>query len=150
MINIEYANAYSEVLQILKYIPKSDYNKIPENKIELFKVNSNKEYKFYYNPNKTLNEQNVSKRTKAIIAILYRDYWATPEKRKEIIARQKYDMLLREKAKGKYNPNDLFKNKSNIQSEQKNISVDNVGLTKYKETLLSKIIIKIRNFLNKK
>ena len=148
MINIEYANAYSEVLQILKYIPKSDYNKIPENKIELFKVNSNKEYKFYYNPNKTLNEQNVSKRTKAIIAILYRDYWATPEKRKEIIARQKYDMLLREKAKGKYNPNDLFKNKSNIQSEQKNISVDNVGLTKYKETLLSKIIIKIRNFLN--
>ena len=148
MINIEYANAYSEVLQILKYIPKSDYNKIPENKIELFKVNSNKEYKFYYNPNKTLNEQNVSKRTKAIIAILYRDYWATPEIRKEIIARQKYDMLLREKAKGKYNPNDLFKNKSNIQSEQKNISVDNVGLTKYKETLLSKIIIKIRNFLN--
>ena len=36
MIDIEYANAYSEVLEILKYIPIKDYNKIPKNKIELF------------------------------------------------------------------------------------------------------------------
>ena len=36
MIDIEYANAYSEVLEILKYIPIKDYNKIPKNIIELF------------------------------------------------------------------------------------------------------------------
>ena len=29
MVNIEYANAYSEVLEILKYIPVEDYKKIP-------------------------------------------------------------------------------------------------------------------------
>ena len=65
MVNVEYANAYSEVLEILKFISKEDYNKIPANKIELFKLNSNKEYKFTYSPNKTLDEQNVSKRAKA-------------------------------------------------------------------------------------
>ena len=83
MVSVEYANAYSEVLEILKFISKEDYNKIPASKIELFKLNSNKEYKFTYNPNKTLDEQNVSKRAKAIIGILFKDnilhlFGATP------------------------------------------------------------------------
>ena len=30
MENIEYANAYSEVLEIMKYIPKEEYTKIPK------------------------------------------------------------------------------------------------------------------------
>ena len=51
MIDIEYANAYSEVLEILKYIPIKDYNKIPKNKIELFEKNANDEHGFIYNPN---------------------------------------------------------------------------------------------------
>lgn len=37
MISVEYANAYSEVLEILKYISKEDYEKIPNSKIELLK-----------------------------------------------------------------------------------------------------------------
>ena len=39
MVDINYANAYTEVLEILKYIPKEDYNKIPKNKIELYETN---------------------------------------------------------------------------------------------------------------
>ena len=34
MISSEYANAYTEVLEILKYIPKEDYNKIPKETLE--------------------------------------------------------------------------------------------------------------------
>ena len=48
MADIKYANAYSEVLEILKYIPIEDYNKIPTNKIELFKTNANSDYSFNY------------------------------------------------------------------------------------------------------
>ena len=88
MENMEYANAYTEVIEILKYISEADYNKIPKNKINLFETNANKEYKFTYNPNLTLNEQNVSKRAKAIIAILFREYWATEKQREKIIAKQ--------------------------------------------------------------
>ena len=36
MENLEYANAYSEVNEILKSISKEDYEKIPKSKIELF------------------------------------------------------------------------------------------------------------------
>ena len=74
MRNIQYANAYKEVIEILKFIPIEDYNKIPRDKIRLFETNSNEQYNFVYNPNKSLDEQNVSKRAKAIIAILFRDY----------------------------------------------------------------------------
>ena len=41
MVDIEYANAYSEVLEILKHIPLEDYNKIPASKIKLFETNAN-------------------------------------------------------------------------------------------------------------
>lgn len=102
MINIEYANAYSEVLEILKYISKEDYEKIPISKIQLFETNQNKEYIFEYNPNKTLEEQNVSKKAKAIIAILFRDYWATNEQKNKIIKKQTYDRQLLEEQKKDY------------------------------------------------
>ncbi len=111
MVSAEYANAYSEVLEILKYISKEDYEKIPNSKIELFETNHNKEYIFKYNPNKTLDEQNVSKTAKAIIAILFRDYWATEIQKEKIIAKQNYDrMQLEEKKKEIYNSDNIFKN----------------------------------------
>lgn len=111
MVDIEYANAYSEVLEILKYISKEDYEKIPNSKIELFETNHNKEYIFKYNPNKTLDEQNVSKIAKAIIAILFRDYWATEIQKEKIITKQNYDRKqLEEKKKERYNSDNLFKN----------------------------------------
>lgn len=85
MISVEYANAYSEVLEVLKFISKEDYEKIPNSKIEIFEANQNKEYIFEYDPNKTLEEQNVSKIAKAIIGLLFRDYWSTDEQKDKII-----------------------------------------------------------------
>lgn len=70
MISIEYANAYNEVLEILKYISKEDYNRIPIEQIKLFEANANSNHIFSYNPEKTLDEQNVLKITKGIIANL--------------------------------------------------------------------------------
>ena len=117
MISLEYANAYSEVLEILKFISKEDYEKIPVNKIELFKLNSNKEYEFTYNPKKTLDEQNVSKRAKAIIGILFRDYWATEVQREKIIKKQRNDrLILEEQKKSLYNIDNILK-KQNVCSE---------------------------------
>ena len=110
MIGVEYANAYSEVLEILKFISKEDYEKIPANKIELFKLNSNKEYEFIYDPKKTLDEQNVSKRARAIIGILFRDYWATEVQREKIIRKQENDrLILEEQKKSLYDIEEILK-----------------------------------------
>ncbi len=111
MIDIEYANAYVEVLEILKYIPTKDYNKIPKAEIKLFEKNANKDYNFSYNLSKTLDEQNVSKIAKGIIAILFRDYWATESQREKIIIKQNYDrQKIEEEKRIKYNLDNIFEN----------------------------------------
>lgn len=136
MENIEYANAYSEVLEILKNISKEDYEKVPSEKIDLFEKNANKNYNFQYDANLTLDEQDVSKRAKAIIAILFRDYWATTEQREKILAKQNYDRIQIEKDKQKqYDVDCIFKNK-----EKKAETVENsVSMVEYKESIFTRI-----------
>ena len=150
MTNVNNANAYSEVLQVLKHISIEDYNKIPKNKMEFFIANANTDNEFIFDPSKTLNQQNVSKRAKAILAILFRDYWATPEQKKRIIAKQKQDIQRIEEAKGHYEQNELFKNKditekNEIQANEK--KVNTINSNKEKEEL--PIEVKKENILDK-
>ena len=147
MKNIEYSNAYSEVLEILRYVSIDDYNKIPKKQIEFFKNNSNKDYDFFYNPYKTLDEQNVSKRAKAIIAIIFQDYWATDIQKEKIRAKQNYDRMQLEKEKqAKYSANHIFKNKKTENIEN---STETLALTEYKETFLDRIINKVKKLFRK-
>ena len=148
MIKSEYAIAYKEVFEILKYIPKEDYNKIPSEKIELYKAMQEKNYNFKYNPSKTLDEQNVSKRAKAIIALLFRDYWATDIQRKKILEKQKYDrQRIEEEKKQKYQDKDLFK------KEERTIEIkdntESVTLIKYKENVFNRFLNRIRIILKR-
>ena len=119
MVDIKYANAYSEVLEILKYLTQEDYEKIPKEKIEVFEANMNKDYAFNYNPDKTLQEQNVSETARTIIAILFRDYWATEEQRKRIIKVQQQERnRIESKKQEKYNINELFKNNKKTKTQE--------------------------------
>lgn len=129
MVNVEYANAYSEVLEVLNHIPKSDYDKIPNNVIEVFTRNNNKKYEFNYDVTKTLNEQNVSKIAKTIIAILFRDYWATPTQREIIITKEKYDIAKLEQEKRElYNPDNIFKKREKTEEIEK---IEETALVNY-------------------
>lgn len=147
MQNVEYANAYSEVLEILRYVSIDDFNKIPKEQIDFLKNNSNTDYDFFYNPYKTLDEQNISKRAKAIIAIIFKDYWATDIQREKIIAKQNYDRMQLEKEKqARYSSNDIFKNKK---IENIGNSTETYAMIEYKETFIDKIIKKIKKIFKK-
>jgi len=141
MVNLEYANAYSEVLEILKYIPKEDYDKIDKELIDVFLTNHNVEYKFEYNPKKTLKQQNVSKKTKTIIAILFRDYWSSEVQKQKILAKEKYDFETEEEKRRKlYNLDNIFKNRQ-VSSEP---VAENMQMVEYKKsTWYKKIFEKI-------
>lgn len=144
MENKEYAIAYKEVLEILKYIPREDFEKIPNYKIELYKIYCDKNYIFFYDPSKTLEEQNVSRRARAIIGLLFRDYWATPIQREKIIAKQQYERNRLEKEKKlKYNYDVMYKNKltkiiENKSEEEKNKF--NILPVEKKKTFLGRLV----------
>ena len=134
MVNTKYKIAYSEVLEILKYISKEDFNKVPQDMLEMFKNNASNEKQFIYDSNKTLQEQNVSETARAIIAILFRDYWATEDQKLKILTKQKYD---REKIKEeKYNSDNLFKKHS---TQQEDAITNEVAMVEYKESIFTKI-----------
>ena len=145
MVDTKYSIAYSEVLEILKNISPEDYNKIPKSKIELYKANASKEYVFNYNKSKTLDEQNVSKIAKGIIAILFRDYWATPEQRDKIIKKQNNDRKQIEEEKRKKYNSDLFSSNNN-KEKIKTETLVNVKKQKVYEkifTFIRKILLKL-------
>lgn len=144
MVDIVYANAYKEVIEILKHISKEDYNKIPKEKINLFQENANKEYNFIYDANKTLDEQNVSKTAKIIIAILFRDYWATDIQREKIKSKEQYDRKSKEQKH--YNPDDIFKTKETTN----NYEYSNFPIEVKKENLIQKILKFIKNIFKMK
>ena len=147
MVTNEYKIAYSEVLEILKYISTEEFNKIPNDMIEMFKKNAMSNNDFIYDPNKTLQEQSVSELSRYIIAILFRDYWATDNQRQRILAKQKYERQKRNEEI--YSYDNIFKknNNDNISKQIQYISTQK-QIIEYKETIFKRIVNKILKFLH--
>lgn len=147
MVDIQYANAYTEVLEILKCISQEDYNKVPKERINMFEHNANREYIFNYDSNKTLEEQNVSKTARAIIAILFRDYWATEEQRNKIKAFQNNKRnQIEEENRQKY---EVFKNRTNITNAKEIEQAENMQLVEYKENIFKRILVFFKKMFGK-
>jgi hypothetical protein len=106
--NDTYACTYVEVLEILKHIPKEEYNKIPQEKIIFYENNRDKEYKFFYNGDNKV----ISRKAKTILINLYKNYIANLEEKTKIEEILKLnDIKLEIQKQKKYNVNELFKNK---------------------------------------
>lgn len=150
MISNAYAKAYTEVLEIIKYFPEEEYNKIPVEKIEFYKNNMDKDYNFTINPEIDLSEQNISSEANAVIVNLFTDYYATEEQKVKIknildINQQKEEQEKREK----YNPDNIFKKQHQENKiDEKNIQ-NEVALVEYKESIFKKIINKIKSIFHK-
>ena len=147
MITKEYRVAYTEVIEILKYVPEEDVRKIPEEKLEFYKTNMDKEYNYNLDMTKEFEEQEMSEITKAILANIFRDYWATPYQKERIEAKEKDDLeRLEEEKREKYNPDNIFNNK-----KEKTTVVENTNLPVEikKETFFKKLISFIKGLFNK-
>ena len=84
----------------------------------------------------SINEQNISNKTKLILAVLTYNYWSD-EKQKDSIRKELYDNeeIYQRKLTEKYNPANLFKNK-----ETKVEKIENsVAMVEYKESTFTKI-----------
>lgn len=87
-----YAKAYSEILEILKYIPVQDKCKIPDDILQTFTEYSDKNYNFNINTSIPFEDNILLEETKSILAVLFRDYWATDFQIEQILAKEKIDI----------------------------------------------------------
>ena len=148
MINEEIMpKVYKEVYEILKYIPKNEFNKIPKDLINLIKQKMDKNYEYYVDCEDFQNQQMMHE-TQVILAIFFRDYWAT-EKQKKIISdyEKRKEIEYQEKQREKYNPDDIWK--SIDEKKHEIFNKDNLGIVVYKESFIQKIIKFFKNIFSK-
>lgn len=110
-----YAKACTEVLEILSHFSEEDFSKIPTDKIDFFEKNKDEDYEYKIDPDIDLSKQYISDEANAIIVGLYKEYFATEHQKNVIDDILKHNQVLEDRENSvKYNPDDLFKDKEEI------------------------------------
>ena len=140
-----YPKAYKEVVEILKYVPKESVDKIPQTMIDTFNAKMDNNYNFAIDINKSFEEQELLEETKAILANIFRDYWATPYQKERIEAKEKYDrQKIEEEKRANYNY-DIFKKNDKTEKDEDKVENSNLPMEVKKEKFYEKIV----NFFKK-
>lgn len=104
--------AFSEIIEILNHTDKQLVEKIPDTFIKFLFENMDKEYEVEINFFNENWEETILEETKAILALIYRDYIVSAEERKDLLIEEKRERERQEiELREKYNPDNLFKNK---------------------------------------
>lgn len=142
-----YNKAFREVVEILKHVPEESVQKIPQDMRDMFEEEMDKNYKFEVKDNVEFEDLELLDETRAILANVFRDYWATPYQRERILEKEQYDrQKINEEKQQKYNPNNLFSRKNiNDTEELKNTNSENLPAEVKKEKFYHKLI----NFIRK-
>ena len=114
MVELRYRNAFKEVDEILKYTDIDLVNKIPKKFIDFLRANMNNDYEFNVQEGLRLNKQKLSEEANNILALIYRDYWATEEEKEEFRKKDEEERKLNEEKL-----EHIFDRKDNEQIEEK-------------------------------
>lgn len=136
----KYANAYKEIYEILQIFPEELVNKVPKEKIEFYRTHMNKDYE--YNVTKSnIGYIPMLKETEALLAILFRDYWATETQREKILAKERYDLnKIEEEKKQKYGQIDIFANNKVAEKAKPEVAIVEVKPKKWYQKLFDRIL----------
>ena len=120
-IKPEQAFAYAEILEILDYMEEEYVNKIPQKLINVIKENALDTYERHLDANVPLEEQEISEKTTAILAMLMLNYWCeSPEQKQELTDMfNENERKYQEELQRKYDPNNIFNNNPNPVEEPK-------------------------------
>ena len=148
MVTKELSEAAVEFNSILEYTSEDLKNKIPKKFLDFLQSIQSKTYKFEYDKTKKLDEQKLKPKTRGLIALVYQDYICNEDEKEEYIQKsQKLIKQIEESKREKYNPNDIFKDKK-IENDKD--TTNTVEIVEYKESIIKRIIRKIKNIFTKK
>ncbi len=134
-------------LIIEQVIPKEQTLKIPKKFKDFIKNNKDPNYLFKYNFEKELEEQVLMNDTKILLGMLYLNYWATDDEKKEInhILDENEKKYI-EQISEKYSTNNIFKKQEKKYGEE----MAEINLpVKHKEGMIKKIIKFIKSIFKR-
>ena len=146
-----YVKAYKEIVEILKYVPEESVNKIPKEMRDMFEAEQLKTYDFQIDTNKPFEEQELLEETKAILANIFRDYWATEYQKDRIIKKENQE-------REKYNPDNIFKSRisdtnndvisQNVQEELNKEYNRNLPIEVQKQNIFQRLLSFIKKLIH--
>lgn len=118
-IKSEQAYAYAELLEILSLMEEEYINRIPKKLLNIFETYKYSEYSNHIDAEIPLEEQNVSEKTSALLAMLMLNYWCDSDEQKQALKNtfEENERKYQEELKEKYNPDNIFKNSSDETSQ---------------------------------
>ena len=141
--------AYTETLTILSNINIEEYKKIPSELIDMFIKYKDTNYEYTIKET-DFEKQPILEETKIILAILFKNYWATPNQKEKIKLKENYDGMQEELIKREmYNPDNLFIKSDKQENVTECVKNNELSMVKYKESLFKKIWNKLTNILKK-
>ena len=85
----EFGIGCAEALEILRLMKQEDINKLDPLFVSLLNANKKQDHLVILDPDKPLEEQNISETGKAILSIAYRDYFASPEEKASLLEKDR-------------------------------------------------------------
>lgn len=146
----EYREAFSEVAQIINLMPSNLANKIPLRFMQIIEAEKSKTY--MSNITEPIEKCQLKDETTIMLAVIYRDFLCSKEERANLIARdtnnlEEFEKKLREK----YNPDNIFKNRSTTQYSKEEHQTGEMAIVEYKEkNFLQKLFDKIKHLFKRK
>ena len=130
---MEYKKCLVELDEILKYLSQEDLAKIPEEIRKAIKEKKDMQYNWEYDESKELKDQNINRKTIAMLSYLNMEYLLNKEQKRflEELHMANENKNEKEKAK-KYSINNIFNN--NVKEET---ALQEIKEKKWYEKLLS-------------
>lgn len=79
-----YEKAYTEVLEILRFLPRNEYDQIPKEEIDFYESHRDKNYQYNYDPAKGINEQPISREANAVLVTIFQDFFASEVQKEKL------------------------------------------------------------------
>lgn len=131
---------FKDTYTIIEMMDDTLRSKINPDFINFLKENQDNSFEGTINKNIPLKYQNIREEIKIMLSLMYIDYFCETNKKEQIIQKEENNI------KQFYN-RDLFENNN---SKEQNIANESKEIVVYKETLIQKIIKKIKYFFSKK
>lgn len=145
-MDIVYKQAFAETLEVLKNTEQSIVKKIPQKFLDFLEENKDINYFVNIDFTKSNWEEDIKQETQAILALIYRDYIVSEEKKKQLIKEEQEENLkIENDLREMYNPDNIFQNKK----EEKVVESTNLPIEIKKETLFKRLISFIKGLFKK-
>lgn len=126
--------------EMLKYLRLEDLKKIPLEIRKAINEKKDKQYKWDYDESKSLQEQNIDRKTIAMLSYLNMEYLLDEEQRKMMKEWHKFnEQKMEEEKVKKYKVENIFENRRAKFTSYEQVKDEGNAIVKHRQTIFTKI-----------